>query len=208
MGNWAISPSNCVLLMVGQMSHLNVPSWPAPPGTSLSSSGCPTFLINAPSLDISWLLRSHSPYVHALDSGFMATTANPPSGVPDYIEPPFPDTFHRVPDCDYDPWLLEDHPLRSPPTECCPAVSCFFRSCYHAVKNNWSERVFRLVCVLLILLYVYSLFKFVGWLMGRTDIQPSNRVVLQSLAVIPYGRPYRFPKIWREGDWFWFQEQT
>lgn len=27
--------------------------------------------------------------------------------------------------CDYDPWLLEDHPLRSHPTECIPGLGDF-----------------------------------------------------------------------------------
>ncbi|RJE22480.1 hypothetical protein PHISCL_05166 [Aspergillus sclerotialis] len=114
----------------------------------------------------------------------MATTANPPRGVSDHIETPFPDAYQPVPDCDYDPWLLEDHPLRTPPTECCPGASYLLRSCYHAAKRNWGGWMFRLVCFLLVLL-----------------------VVLQSLAVIPYGISY-IPKIWLEGDSFRFNVQT
>lgn len=93
--------------------------------------------------------------MYTLDPGFMAPTANPPRGVSDHIETPLPDAYQAVPDCDYDPWLLEDHPLRTPPTECCPGVSYFLRSCYNVAKKNWSGRVFRLVCFLLIVLYVF-----------------------------------------------------
>lgn len=76
----------------------------------------------------------------------MATTPYPP-GVSDHIERPLRRASADVPDY---AWLLDDHPLRSYPTECCPGVLDFIRGGYCAARKNWSERVFRVVCFLLI----------------------------------------------------------
>lgn len=78
----------------------------------------------------------------------------PPAGVSGRIETPLRDAYDGVPDYIYDPWLLEDHPLRSYPTECCPGLFDFIRNHYRAARKNWGERVFGLVCFLLMLLYV------------------------------------------------------
>ncbi|OJJ32384.1 hypothetical protein ASPWEDRAFT_175663 [Aspergillus wentii DTO 134E9] len=67
----------------------------------------------------------------------------------------------------YDPWLLEDHPLRSYPTECCPGLLMYLQTWYAAVRKNWGERIFRVVCLL---------------------------VALQFLAILPYGITYLIPK--------------
>lgn len=56
-------------------------------------------------------------------------------------------------DCDYDPWLLDDHPLRGYPTECGGLV-LVMRNCVQAAKRNWNGRVFQVVCFLVIILYV------------------------------------------------------
>lgn len=47
----------------------------------------------------------------------------------------------------YEQWMMEDHPLRSYPTECCPGWS-----------RVWNGgRVFRLVCVGVVAVYVRPL---------------------------------------------------
>lgn len=58
-----------------------------------------------------------------------------------------------VPDYDAS-MMLDDHPLRSYPAECCPLLLIYLKSCYSAARKNWNERVFRIVCVLLMILYV------------------------------------------------------
>ncbi|KAL2833034.1 hypothetical protein BDW59DRAFT_95073 [Aspergillus cavernicola] len=47
--------------------------------------------------------------------------------------------------------LLEDHPLRSYPTDvdCHPDISAFTRKCYVVARRRWRERVLPLLCLLL-----------------------------------------------------------
>ena len=51
--------------------------------------------------------------------------------------------------------LLEDHPLRSHPTECCPGVLWVLRKCCAAVNKRWSDRALTLICLFLMFLYVF-----------------------------------------------------
>ena len=54
-------------------------------------------------------------------------------------------------DCDdYERWLMEDHPLRSYPTECCPGLLRWWSSESSGVKAG---RLFRLLCVVVMMLY-------------------------------------------------------
>lgn len=57
---------------------------------------------------------------------------------------------------EYDASLLDDHPLRSSPGQCCPLLLFYLKTCYSAARKNWNERVFRIVCVLLMILYANS----------------------------------------------------
>lgn len=51
---------------------------------------------------------------------------------------------------DYERWMMEDHPLRSYPTECCPGLSCWWSSPSSGAKAG---RLFRLLCVVALMLY-------------------------------------------------------
>lgn len=55
---------------------------------------------------------------------------------------------------DYNVMLMDDHPLRSYPTECIPGLSIYMGEWYTAAKKNATERVFRYSCVFLVILYV------------------------------------------------------
>lgn len=61
----------------------------------------------------------------------------------------------RPDEVDYDPLLLEDHPLRGYPRELPPGLDLFVQNWYHTIRKNWRERLFRAVCLLLIFLYVF-----------------------------------------------------
>ncbi|GLA91198.1 altered inheritance of mitochondria protein 6 [Aspergillus tubingensis] len=65
--------------------------------------------------------------------------------------------------------LLEDHPLRSHPTECCPGVLWVLRKCCVAVTKRWSDRALTLICLFLMFL-----------------------VAIQFLSLLPYGVSYLF----------------
>ncbi|OJJ76311.1 hypothetical protein ASPBRDRAFT_192458 [Aspergillus brasiliensis CBS 101740] len=65
--------------------------------------------------------------------------------------------------------LLEDHPLRSHPTECCPGVLWVLRKCCAAVTKRWSDRALTLICLFLMFL-----------------------VAIQFLSLLPYGVSYLF----------------
>lgn len=53
--------------------------------------------------------------------------------------------------------LLEDHPLRSHPTECIPGLSSYVAKYLAILKRRWTERIFPIVCLILMFLYVFCL---------------------------------------------------
>ncbi|PWY89422.1 hypothetical protein BO94DRAFT_34959 [Aspergillus sclerotioniger CBS 115572] len=65
--------------------------------------------------------------------------------------------------------LLEDHPLRSPPAECCPGIVWVIHRCCAAVSKRWSDRALSLICLFLMFL-----------------------VAIQFLSLLPYGVSYIF----------------
>ncbi|PYI08527.1 hypothetical protein BO78DRAFT_416698 [Aspergillus sclerotiicarbonarius CBS 121057] len=65
--------------------------------------------------------------------------------------------------------LLEDHPLRSPPTECCPGILWVIHRCCAAVSKRWSDRALSLISLFLMFL-----------------------VAIQFLSLLPYGVSYIF----------------
>jgi hypothetical protein len=50
---------------------------------------------------------------------------------------------------EYDPWLLDDHPLRSHPTECIPGLGAFLSEWFTSLQYRWKETLFRAGCLLL-----------------------------------------------------------
>lgn len=50
---------------------------------------------------------------------------------------------------EYDPWLLDDHPLRSYPTECIPGLGSFLAEWLVSVQKRWKETLFRATCLIL-----------------------------------------------------------
>jgi hypothetical protein len=52
--------------------------------------------------------------------------------------------------------LLEDHPLRSYPTECFPGLLSCIVGYFAALRKRWAERVFSLICLFLMFLYVFT----------------------------------------------------
>lgn len=50
---------------------------------------------------------------------------------------------------EYDPWLLDDHPLRSHPTECIPGLGQFVGEWLTSLQLRWKETLIRAGCLLL-----------------------------------------------------------
>jgi hypothetical protein len=80
-----------------------------------------------------------------------ALSVSPPSRSP---SPCRHGDLEAHPESDYDVMLLDDHPLRSYPTECIPGLSVYMEQWYTAARKSASERIFRSACVLLVILYV------------------------------------------------------
>ncbi|RMJ21518.1 hypothetical protein PHISP_07617 [Aspergillus sp. HF37] len=99
---------------------------------------------------------------------------------------PTPSTYSDDVGRDYE-WLLDDHPLRSYPTECGPGLVFSVRGWYHAArgKGKGNAWVFGLVCLLL-----------------------GGLVFLQTLTVIPHGISYVQDVVgWRADNRAWEQTQ-
>ncbi|KAJ5173542.1 uncharacterized protein N7500_001473 [Penicillium coprophilum] len=54
---------------------------------------------------------------------------------------------------EYDPWLLDDHPLRSHPTECIPGLSLYLDEYYESIGKR-KAILFCAGCIILGCLYV------------------------------------------------------
>ncbi|KAJ5081858.1 hypothetical protein NUU61_010122 [Penicillium alfredii] len=50
---------------------------------------------------------------------------------------------------EYDPWLLDDHPLRSYPTECIPGLLPFLGEWGQSLRKRWKASLLRAGCLLL-----------------------------------------------------------
>lgn len=55
---------------------------------------------------------------------------------------------------EYQPWLLDDHPLRSYPTQCIPGLGPLLRNGFKSFQMRWKEYSLRAVCLVLASLYV------------------------------------------------------
>ncbi|KAJ5215683.1 uncharacterized protein N7498_002090 [Penicillium cinerascens] len=58
---------------------------------------------------------------------------------------------------EYDPWLLDDHPLRSHPTECIPGLGSFLAEWLVSVQKRWKEILLRAMCLILTCLAAFQL---------------------------------------------------
>jgi hypothetical protein len=76
------------------------------------------------------------------------------SHVPYEIELPEETVVDLVNDEFYSWSLLEDHLLRAPPTRCCPGLFEFIHDFYVTARKNRAERLFRGVCLLLMITFV------------------------------------------------------
>lgn len=50
---------------------------------------------------------------------------------------------------EYDPWLLDDHPLRSHPTVCIPGLGTFLAEWYTSTQRRWKDGLLRVGCIIL-----------------------------------------------------------
>ncbi|KAJ5805298.1 hypothetical protein N7474_011185 [Penicillium riverlandense] len=50
---------------------------------------------------------------------------------------------------EYQPWLLDDHPLRSYPTQCIPGLGPVVRNGFKSFRLRWKEHSLRAVCLIL-----------------------------------------------------------
>lgn len=66
---------------------------------------------------------------------------------------------------EYQPWLLDDHPLRSYPTQCIPGLGPLLRSGFQSVRMRWKELSLRAVCLILASLYVWVFATHVAYLL-------------------------------------------
>ncbi|KAF3394621.1 hypothetical protein F1880_004675 [Penicillium rolfsii] len=57
---------------------------------------------------------------------------------------------------EYDVWLLDDHPLRSHPTECIPGLETFLSEWSTSLQHRWKETLFRAGCLLLVCLAAFQ----------------------------------------------------
>ncbi|KAJ0422812.1 hypothetical protein BJY00DRAFT_66196 [Aspergillus carlsbadensis] len=73
------------------------------------------------------------------------------------VTQPLLPNHYQVEDYDSHSWvLLEDHPLRSHPTEleCHPEILSFSRKCFAGLRRGWRERVLPLLCLALMFFVV------------------------------------------------------
>lgn len=68
--------------------------------------------------------------------------------------------------------LLEDHPLRSHPTECYPGIWWMLQQWYATFRKLWGDRIFSIICLLLMFGYVSI------HLVLDSDLQQSHRMLL------------------------------
>lgn len=50
---------------------------------------------------------------------------------------------------DYDAWLLDDHPLRSHPTQCIPGLGTLTAEWYLSMRKCWKKTLLRAGCLIL-----------------------------------------------------------
>ncbi|KAJ5604416.1 hypothetical protein N7510_009570 [Penicillium lagena] len=70
---------------------------------------------------------------------------------------------------EYQPWLLDDHPLRSYPTQCIPGLGPVLRSGFKSFRVRWKEHSLRAVCLILASLYVVVLATHAAYLLTPFD---------------------------------------
>ncbi|KAJ5666346.1 uncharacterized protein N7477_008794 [Penicillium maclennaniae] len=57
---------------------------------------------------------------------------------------------------EYDPWLLDDHPLRTHPTECIPGLGTFLAEWLVSTQKRWKETLIRATCLILACLATFQ----------------------------------------------------
>ncbi|KAL5362563.1 hypothetical protein BJX96DRAFT_154165 [Aspergillus floccosus] len=102
----------------------------------------------------------------------MAASESPSCRTADLLQPDEYDEYSWM--------LLEDHPLRSHPTDCWPDVFAFLGRCYTALKQRWTERLFPVLCLFLmftmVVQFIASLPYGVSHLLLRTELDELGAV--------------------------------
>ncbi|KAJ5175834.1 uncharacterized protein N7482_001711 [Penicillium canariense] len=68
---------------------------------------------------------------------------------------------------EYDPWLLDDHPLRSHPTECIPGLGTFLAECCVSFQRRWRDYSLRVGYLLLACLAAFQCLKLLPFPAGQ-----------------------------------------
>ncbi|KAJ6086241.1 hypothetical protein N7486_010522 [Penicillium sp. IBT 16267x] len=76
---------------------------------------------------------------------------------------------------EYDPWLLDDHPLRSYPTECIPGLGAIITEGYTSVRNHWKECMLRAVCLVIACFAAFQCLQYVPSL-NKSLAHPGSRL--------------------------------
>ncbi|KAJ5651406.1 uncharacterized protein N7484_005129 [Penicillium longicatenatum] len=74
---------------------------------------------------------------------------------------------------EYD-WLLDDHPLRSYPTECIPGLGAIFTEGYISVRKHWKEFLVRGVCLVIACCAAFQFLQYVPSL--NKSLAPGSRL--------------------------------
>ncbi|KAJ5994540.1 hypothetical protein N7451_010264 [Penicillium sp. IBT 35674x] len=92
---------------------------------------------------------------------------------------------------EYDPWLLDDHPLRSYPTECIPGLGAILAEAYTSVRNRWKECLLRAVCLVIACFAAFQCLQYVPSLGGSLAHQRSrlNPREWEVKCTFPYSDP-------------------
>ncbi|KAJ5758536.1 hypothetical protein N7520_005692 [Penicillium odoratum] len=76
---------------------------------------------------------------------------------------------------EYDPWLLDDHPLRSYPTECIPGLGPIIAEGLTSVRNRWKECLLRAVCLVITCLAAFQCLQYLPSV-GKSLAHPNSRL--------------------------------
>ncbi|KAJ5925040.1 hypothetical protein N7454_007679 [Penicillium verhagenii] len=76
---------------------------------------------------------------------------------------------------EYDPWLMDDHPLRSYPTECIPGLGGIIAEGYASVRNRWKECLLRAVCLVIACFAAFQCLQYLPSL-SKSLARPGSRL--------------------------------
>ncbi|KAJ5113136.1 hypothetical protein N7456_001670 [Penicillium angulare] len=77
---------------------------------------------------------------------------------------------------EYDPWLLDDHPLRSHPTECIPGLGPFISESFVSLRKQWKQSLLRAIALVILCLLAFQLIQLSHVWWGKTYLDQQSPV--------------------------------